>query len=94
MGKKSQAIAQWVQTAQPHYIKYMITEIGVSGGLVCGHGLNQRSILATFTDSDIAQAGKNFEQKKEASQGLHFLLLQPDDSGVTYTGMWLLAPDH
>ncbi|NEQ67039.1 MAG: DUF1092 family protein, partial [Symploca sp. SIO2D2] len=22
--------------------------------------------------------------------GLHFLLVQPDDSGMTYTGFWLL----
>jgi hypothetical protein len=24
---------------------------------------------------------------------LHFLLVQPDDSGMTYTGFWLLMAD-
>jgi hypothetical protein len=38
----------------------------------------------------MAEAGRLFEQRKVASQGVHFLLVRPDDSGVTYTGLWLL----
>ncbi|TVQ65436.1 MAG: DUF1092 family protein, partial [Spirulina sp. DLM2.Bin59] len=32
-------------------------------------------------------------QQRQASRGLHFLLIQPDDSAITFTGFWLLA-DH
>jgi hypothetical protein len=49
-----------------------------------------RWILVTFEDAEVAQAAQVYEQRKQQSQGLHFLLVQPDDSGITYTGFWLL----
>jgi hypothetical protein len=49
-----------------------------------------RWILNTFDDPDMRSAAQQYEQRKQASQGLHFLLVQPDDSGMTYTGFWLL----
>lgn len=92
-GKKSPLIARWLTKEQPVALNYIPTEIGKSGGLVLESGLVDRWIFATFESVAVAQAAKAYEQNKQFSQGLHFLLLQPDDSGMTYTGFWLLKDE-
>jgi hypothetical protein len=89
-GRQSMQLARWLQSAQPAAIHYIPTEAGKSGGLVLETGLIDRWILATFEDTEVAQAALNYNQRLANSQGLHFLLIQPDDSGVTDTGFWLL----
>jgi hypothetical protein len=56
-------------------------------------GLVDRWVVVTFEDSEVKAAGKIYQERKQLSQGLHFLLVQPDDSGMTYTGFWLLQLD-
>jgi hypothetical protein len=92
-GKKSMLLARWLQENNPVSLNYIPTEIGTSGGLVLESGLVDRWIVATFADGEVAQAAQNYQQRKQASQGLHFLLVQPDDSGMTYTGCWLLGEE-
>jgi hypothetical protein len=53
-------------------------------------GLCDRTILFTYDDPEMAAAAQRFTQRQQESQGIHFLLVQPDDTGVTYTGLWLL----
>ena len=91
--RKSMILAQWLAEAQPVSLNYIPTEIGQSGGLVLEAGLVERWIIATFESADVAGAAKNYEQAKQSSQGLHFLLIQPDDSGMTHTGFWLLKDE-
>ncbi len=86
-GRQSLVLARWLQTVQPIAIRYVAGELG---GLLMDVANGDRWILATFADSDVAIAGQQFEQRKQASKGLHFLLVQPDDTGVTYSGIWLL----
>lgn len=86
-GRRSLRLAQWIQTAQPFVLNYIP---GAPDGLILEAGLVDRWIVATFDDSDVALAASNFESRKQATQGLHFLLIQPDTSGVTYSGFWLL----
>ncbi|QQE65822.1 hypothetical protein GFS31_25120 [Leptolyngbya sp. BL0902] len=86
-GRQAMALAQWVQSVNPATLRYMA---GDPDGLILDAGLCDRWVMTTFADSDMAQAGQQFEQRKAASQGLHFLLVRPDDSGMTYTGLWLL----
>lgn len=88
--KKSMSLAQWLEEVNPHSLNYISAEMGQSGGLVLEAGFNERWIIATFSDSEMAHFADSYDQKKKASQGLHFLLVQPDDSGITYTGFWLL----
>ncbi|PSF31167.1 hypothetical protein C7H19_23190 [Aphanothece hegewaldii CCALA 016] len=88
--KKSLSLAQWLQEINPHSLNYIPAEKGQSGGLVLEAGVNERWIMATFSDAEMAHFADIYEQKKQASKGLHFLLVQPDDSGMTYTGFWLL----
>jgi hypothetical protein len=92
-GKKSLILARWLVKEQPVALNYIPTEIGRSGGLVLESGLVDRWILATFESETVAIAAKAYEQAKQETQGLHFLLVQPDDSGMTYTGFWLLKDD-
>lgn len=87
-GRRAMQLAQWLQQRQPAAMQTLRAELS---GLILSAGLNERYVLVTYGDPDIVSAAQGFEQGKQASQGLHFLLVQPDDSGVTYTGLWLLS---
>lgn len=89
-GRKSLILARWLEQQQPVCLTYMPTEVGQSGGLILETGLVDRWIFNTFSDPEFASVAADYEQKKQVSKGLHFLLIQPDNSGMTYTGFWLL----
>ncbi|GFE68287.1 Tab2 family RNA-binding protein [Chroococcus sp. FPU101] len=89
--RKSMALAKWLQEISPRSLNYIPAEIGQSGGLILEAGVNERWVIATFYDAEMAHFADLYERKKKASKGLHFLLVQPDDSGMTYTGFWLLG---
>ena len=86
-GRKSMVLAQWLQESTPVELNYLA---GDPNGLVLESGLVDRWILATFTDAEVTAAGKLYQQRKRLSRGLHFLVVQPDKSGMTYSGFWLL----
>ncbi|MDX2239649.1 MAG: Tab2/Atab2 family RNA-binding protein [Leptolyngbyaceae cyanobacterium bins.302] len=86
-GRRSLRLAQWIQENRPAALRYIP---GAPDGLILEASLVDRWILATFDDPDVMTAAQNFEHRKQASQGLHFLLIQPDNSGMTYSGFWLL----
>lgn len=88
-GRQSMRLARWLQEQSPVSLSYIP---GPPDGLILEAGLSDRWILATFEDTAVAQAGHAFSQRQQASQGLHFLLVQPDNSGITYSGVWLLQP--
>ena len=71
-------------------MNYIPTDVEQAGGLILESGLSDRWVLLTFKDQETAINGKTFETRKKNNQNLHFLLVQPDDSGMTYTGFWLL----
>ncbi|MBW4579181.1 MAG: Tab2/Atab2 family RNA-binding protein [Tildeniella nuda ZEHNDER 1965/U140] len=89
-GRQAMRLALWLQQAQPVSLSHIP---GAPDGLILEAGLVDRWILTTFEDAEVAAAGQAFERRKQLSQGLHFLLVQPDDSGVTYSGFWLLKPE-
>ena len=92
-GRKSMQIARWIQQENPAFINYIPTEIGKSGGFILETGLVDRWVFNTFESEQAAEIARSYEQKKQATQGLHFVLIQPDDSGMTYTAFWLLKQD-
>lgn len=92
-GRKSMYLARWLADNQPFSLNYIPTEVKKSGGLILESGLVDRWVLLTFEDAEMAQSAQKYEQQKESSQGLHFLLIQPDDSGMTETGIWLLKKE-
>ncbi len=104
-GKKSMQLARWIEQQIPALINYIPTEVGQqipalinyiptevgkSGGFVLETGLVDRWVFNTFESEQAAEIAKSYEEKKRVSQGLHFLLIQPDDSGMTTTAFWLL----
>ena len=89
-GRRSMQLARWLEQQVPAFVNYIPTEIGKSGGFILETGLADRWVFNTFESSDTAAIAKKYEQNKSNSQGLHFLLIQPDDSGMTTTAFWLL----
>ncbi|MBW4687480.1 MAG: Tab2/Atab2 family RNA-binding protein [Komarekiella atlantica HA4396-MV6] len=89
-GRQSLPLARWLHQARPVALNYIS---GAPDGLVLEAGLVDRWIVATFEDSEVTAAAKMYEQRKQLSRGLHFLLVQPDDSGMTYSGFWLLRAE-
>jgi hypothetical protein len=86
-GRQSMQIARWLKQVQPVSLNYIA---GAPDGLILEAGLADRWVIATFEDSEVAIAAKNYQSRQQQSHGLHFLLIQPDDSGMTYSGFWLL----
>ncbi|NEP04861.1 MAG: DUF1092 family protein [Okeania sp. SIO2G4] len=86
-GRQSMRLAKWLEAAQPYFLKYVS---GDPDGLILEAGLADRWVVATFSDQEVSLAAQVYEERKQHSQGLHFLLVQPDDSGMTYSGFWLL----
>ncbi|MFB2833224.1 Tab2/Atab2 family RNA-binding protein [Floridanema evergladense] len=86
-GRQSLKLARWIQESRPVSLNYIP---GAPDGLILEAGLVDRWVVATFTDEEVTLAAQTFEQRKQETKGLHFLLLQPDDSGMTYSGFWLL----
>jgi hypothetical protein len=80
-------IARWLKQVQPVSLNYIA---GEPDGLILEAGLADRWVIATFDDTEVAIAAKKYQSRLQQSQGLHFLLIQPDDSGMTYSGFWLL----
>ena len=89
-GKKSMQLAQWIARQNLAFINYIPTEVGKSGGFILETGLAERWVFNTFESERAAEIAESYEQKKQAAKGLHFLLIQPDDSGMTTTAFWLL----
>lgn len=89
-GRASMRLAKWLQDANPVALQYMP---GAPDGLILDAGLSDRWILATFDDPSMQQSAQTYQHRLQHSAGLHFLLIQPDDSGMTYTGFWLLRHD-
>jgi hypothetical protein len=92
-GRQSMKLAKWLEEAKPVSLNYVVTELGEAGGLVLESGLIDRWVINTFEDIEVAKAAQIYQARKQESKGLHFLLIQPDDSGMTYTGFWLLGEE-
>jgi RNA-binding protein Tab2/Atab2 len=90
-GRQSMRLARWLKETNAQALNYIP---GVPDGLILEAGLSDRWVVATFEDKDVTTAAKNYEQRKQQSQGLHFLLIQPDDSGMTYSGFWLFQAEE
>jgi hypothetical protein len=89
-GRQSMNLARWLQRSRPVFLHSIP---GQPDGLILEAGLVERWVLTTFEDPDVVQAAKTFRDRQAQAKGLHFLLVQPDDSGMTYTGFWLLQSE-
>ena len=85
-GRRSLKLAQWLEAQNPVRLGSVLAELN---GLLLHTQSQARWILMTYDDPTVAAAAKTFEHQKLKSQNLHFLIIQPDDSGVTQSGLWL-----
>jgi hypothetical protein len=85
--RQSMRLARWVAETEPVSLNYLGDD---PGGLVLDAGLADRWVMVTFNDSEVSQAARLYEARKRLVHGLHFLLITPDDSGITDSGIWLL----
>ncbi|HIK26382.1 MAG: Tab2/Atab2 family RNA-binding protein [Thermosynechococcus sp. Uc] len=88
-GRKSLKLARWFQEQVPYRLEFVP---GQPCGVVLHSGLRDRWVFLTFENAEIAKAGELFRDRLQSTQGLHFLLIQPTPSDVTYTALWLLQP--
>lgn len=86
-GRSAMLLARWLQSVRPMSLSPMA---GAPDGVILQAGLAERWVLATYEDPEVAQAAAVFRQRQQAASGIHFLSIQPDDSGVTTSGFWLL----
>jgi len=86
-GRRALPLCQWLDEQQPAALSYIP---GAPDGVILEAGLVDRWVLTTFEDEQVAIAGRNFSDRQQQATGLHFLLVRPDDSGMTFTGLWLL----
>jgi hypothetical protein len=86
-GRQSMRLARWLAEMEPVSLNYLGDD---PGGLVLDAGLADRWVVLTFNDAEVCQAAKLYEARKKLVHGLHFLLVTPDDSGITDSGIWLL----
>jgi hypothetical protein len=86
-GRQSMRLARWLQEQTPVSLNYVPGELD---GLILEAGLVDRWVLFTFDDPEVRTAAGTYRDRLQASRGLHFLLIQPDDTGMTYSGLWLL----
>ncbi len=87
-GRQAMRLAQWLQENSPVTLNYIT---GEPDGLILESSLVDRWIIATFTDKEVSKAAQVYEDRKKLTKGLHFFLVQPDDTGMTYSGFWLLG---
>jgi RNA-binding protein Tab2/Atab2 len=85
-GRQSMRLARWIAETEPVSLNYLGDD---PGGLVLDAGLADRWVMLTFNDTEVSQAARLYEARKRLVHGLHFLLVTPDDSGITNSGIWL-----
>jgi RNA-binding protein Tab2/Atab2 len=86
-GRQAMKLSRWLSEHQPRQIVAVNLELGA---IILSTAQQARWILATYQDEAVRAAGQAFESRKMHSKGIHFLLIQPDDSGVTHSGLWIL----
>ena len=90
-GRQAMKLSRWLSECQPRQIAAVNLELGA---IILSTAQQARWILATYQDEDVRVAGQIFEARKAQSKGIHFLLIQPDDSGVTHSGLWILRDSN
>ncbi len=86
-GRQAMKLSRWLCGHQPRQMNAVNLELGA---IILSTAQQTRWILATYQDEAVREAGQTFEARKAQSKGIHFLLIQPDDSGVTHSGLWIL----
>jgi RNA-binding protein Tab2/Atab2 len=86
-GRQAMMLSRWLSERKPAQIVAVNLELGA---IILTTAQHERWILATYQDAMVREAAQTFESRKAECSNIHFLLIQPDDSGITHTGLWIL----
>jgi hypothetical protein len=86
-GRQAMVLSRWLLARKPAQIAAVNLELGA---IILTTAQRERWILATYQDAMVREAAQTFESRKAPCRNIHFLLIQPDDSGITHTGLWIL----
>lgn len=84
---RARPLAAWMAGIDPVFLKAFG---GQQAGLVLEAGLDDRRIVARFSDDKTRTEGRGFEDRKLDAGGLHFLGIQSDPRSQSFAGLWLL----
>ena len=87
-GRVAMTLAQWLQSARPVMLQYIAGK--TRWAIARGRGWLTVGFWQPLKMQTWLELLALFTERKQAAKGLHFLLIRPDDSGVTYSGLWLL----
>lgn len=80
-------LAGWMSGLELGFLKFFP---GSRPRLLLETGADESWILADLVGTQTQQEGKDFEEKKENANGVHFLAVQPDPNAQSFAGFWLL----
>jgi hypothetical protein len=86
-GRQAMKLSRWLLDRQPEQLVAVNLELGA---VILTTVQRERWILATYQDAMVRESAQTFESRKAQCSNIHFLLIQPDDSGITHTGLWIL----
>lgn len=88
--RRARAMAAWMSGVDPYAVT--VEETGDGGlELLLEVGASVSYVLARLTDEVRQQEAKGFQQRLQASQGIHFLAMQETLKSQTFAGFWMLA---
>jgi hypothetical protein len=80
-------LARWLEEKGPVALSYVEAE---SSAILLETDTEERWILATFEDAEMKASARQFIERMEKFQGLHFVAIQPSEEAEAITGFWLL----
>jgi len=85
--KEAKPLARWLEEKGPVALSYVEAE---SSAILLETDGEERWILATFDDAEMKASARQFIERMNKFQGLHFIAVQPSEEDETITGFWLL----
>jgi hypothetical protein len=84
-------LARWLEEKGPVALSYVEAE---SSAILLETDTEERWILATFEDAEMKASARQFIERLDLLQGLHFIAVQPSEEAEVITGFWLLQAQN
>ncbi len=85
--RRASPLAAWMSGIEPAFLRQVAEP---QPYLLLEAGQTDRYIMARLSSEKIQAESKQFEARKQAIQGLHFLAIQSDLQAQSFAGFWLL----
>ncbi|MGA7952470.1 MAG: Tab2 family RNA-binding protein [Gloeobacterales cyanobacterium] len=85
--KEAKPLVRWLEEKGPVALSYVEAE---SSAILLETDTEERWILATFEDAEMKASARQFIERMDQLQGLHFIAVQASEEDEAITGFWLL----